>query len=313
MLEEHIREVELQSQERLIDEQKRNKELLQRLEREKALELENYAIRLQSAERDQVNSTRDLAALRSQVDRLKTEKSQLEQELFETQQNYALLQKECGRLEDAAKRSQEQFDIERSENAHLVEELSKEVCYFLKSLENFDELSWVFFKKVDALRARLRSRSEEVISDAKVSSSGHDPGAAISRVKEMENELKSLQNENRKLKEDKDDLQAQVINGGVIAGRNVLQSTASMSIADELGSLSDQQVTNFATFCTLQFVFLFCTFVVLFPAAVAHHFVPGFSHHTHGRGVQGGKYCPFLGVWPFKCTINCGSGLKNLL
>lgn len=115
----------------------------------------------------------------------------------------------------------------------------------------------MFFLKVDALRARLRSRSEEVISDAKVSSSGHDPGAAISRVKEMENELKSLQNENRKLKEDKEDLQAQVINGGVIAGRNVLQSTASMSIADELGSLSDQQVTNFATFCTMQLCFFF--------------------------------------------------------
>ena len=53
MLEEHIRELELQSQEKLIEEQKRNKELLQRLEREKALELENYSIRLQSAEREQ--------------------------------------------------------------------------------------------------------------------------------------------------------------------------------------------------------------------------------------------------------------------
>ena len=45
MLEEHIRELELQSQERLIEEQKRNKDLLQRLEREKTLEIENYAIR----------------------------------------------------------------------------------------------------------------------------------------------------------------------------------------------------------------------------------------------------------------------------
>ena len=32
MLEEHIREIELQSQERLIEEQKRHKELVQRLE-----------------------------------------------------------------------------------------------------------------------------------------------------------------------------------------------------------------------------------------------------------------------------------------
>ena len=45
MLEEHIRELELQSQERLIEEQKRNKDLLQRLEREKTLEIENYAMK----------------------------------------------------------------------------------------------------------------------------------------------------------------------------------------------------------------------------------------------------------------------------
>lgn len=63
-----------------------------------------------------------------------------------------------------------------------------------------------------------------------------------SRVKEMETELKSMREEIRKLKEEKEDLQAQVINGGVIAGRNVLQTAASISIADELGSLSDHQV-----------------------------------------------------------------------
>ena len=47
MLEERIRGLELQSQsqERLIKEQKRNKDLLQRLEREKTPEIENYAIR----------------------------------------------------------------------------------------------------------------------------------------------------------------------------------------------------------------------------------------------------------------------------
>ena len=47
MLEERIRGLELQSQsqERLIKEQKRNKDLLQRLEREKTLGIENYATR----------------------------------------------------------------------------------------------------------------------------------------------------------------------------------------------------------------------------------------------------------------------------
>jgi Rab11 family-interacting protein 3/4 len=129
MLEEHIREVELQSQERLVEEQKRNKELLQRLEREKVLEVENYAIRLQSAERDLASSHRELTSLRSQIDRLKIDKSQLEQELFETQQSYTLLQKECTILGDSCKRAQEQADNERADNAHLVGELTKEVIF----------------------------------------------------------------------------------------------------------------------------------------------------------------------------------------
>merc|ERR1711988_1190586 len=93
MLEEHIQQIEVQAQEKVGDEQRRNRELMQRLEREKALELENYAIKLQSAEREGASNQRDLTALRSQVDRLKTEKGQLEQELFEAQQSYSILQK----------------------------------------------------------------------------------------------------------------------------------------------------------------------------------------------------------------------------
>ena len=127
MLEEHIREIELQSQEKLIEEQKRHKELLQRLEREKVLELENFSIKLQSAEREHASTQRDLTSLRSQVDRLKTEKSQLEQELFETQQREKLLQTEYSKLEDNLKKTHDLLDKDRSDNAQLVEELTKEV------------------------------------------------------------------------------------------------------------------------------------------------------------------------------------------
>ena len=48
MLEEHIRELELRSEERLQTEQKRNKDSIQRLEREKQLEIENYSIKYET-------------------------------------------------------------------------------------------------------------------------------------------------------------------------------------------------------------------------------------------------------------------------
>merc|ERR1712062_448940 len=123
------------------------------------------------------------------------------------------------------------LDKDRSDNAQLVEELTKEV---------------------ETLREQLRRRRSEdskhviLINDAKPGNNNEAIAVALnqeqnSRAKEMEAELKSLRDETRKLKEEKEDLQAQVINGGVIAGRNVLQSAASISIADELGSLSDNQ------------------------------------------------------------------------
>ena len=47
ILEENIREIEMRGEERLGEEQRRNRELIQRMEREKQLEIENYTIRLQ--------------------------------------------------------------------------------------------------------------------------------------------------------------------------------------------------------------------------------------------------------------------------
>merc|ERR1712223_1402927 len=201
-------------------------------------------IRLQNAEREQSSSTRDLTVLRSQVDRLKTEKSHLEQELFETQQNNSLLIKERSRIEDTLKKTQEQLEKERTDNSHLVEELTREVCTIgPRILEIKTQL------ELDAHRLQLQKRSE--ISESEVIRGGEGKDAQgiplsneISRIKELESEVKSLREEARKLGEEKEDLQAQVINGSVIAGQNVLQTAASMSIADELNDLSEQQIRN---------------------------------------------------------------------
>jgi Rab11 family-interacting protein 3/4 len=45
VLEEQLREMDQRSDEKLADEQKRNRDLLARMEREKQLEVENYSIR----------------------------------------------------------------------------------------------------------------------------------------------------------------------------------------------------------------------------------------------------------------------------
>lgn len=45
MLEESLRDVELRAQQQLLEEQRRNKELIVRVEREKQLEIENCNIK----------------------------------------------------------------------------------------------------------------------------------------------------------------------------------------------------------------------------------------------------------------------------
>ena len=63
MLEEHIRELELRSEERLQTEQKRNKDSIQRLEREKQLEIENYSIKYEISVLQKTNDKHDLSFL----------------------------------------------------------------------------------------------------------------------------------------------------------------------------------------------------------------------------------------------------------
>ena len=134
-----------------------------------------------------------------------------------------------------------------------------------------------FALQVDDLRSQLsvrRNNSEDVI----ITSAGGGKSGTLhpelvlhpdtSRVRELESELKSLRDESRKLKEEKEDLQAQVINGGVNAGRMVLQNAASISIADELGSLSDNQV--FIKFHPVPVFGLFDFVMRFFPLFFAH-------------------------------------------
>ena len=105
------------------------------------MELENFSIKLQSAEREHASTHRDLTSLRSQVDRLKTEKGQLEQELFETQQSYSLLQSEYSKLEDNLKKTHDLLQKDRSDNAHIVEELTKEVFLYFFRREKYSKAS----------------------------------------------------------------------------------------------------------------------------------------------------------------------------
>merc|ERR1740128_276684 len=85
MLEESLRDVELRAQQQLSDEQRRNKEIMVRVEREKQLEMENCNIKLQAFEREVEMLREESARLRSQSERLRTDRTALQQRLSDTE------------------------------------------------------------------------------------------------------------------------------------------------------------------------------------------------------------------------------------
>jgi len=78
MLEEHIRELEVRGEERVEEEQRRSRELMQRVERERQLEVENYSIRLQAAEREGKGLGDEVANLRATIEKVRSEKAAVE-------------------------------------------------------------------------------------------------------------------------------------------------------------------------------------------------------------------------------------------
>ena len=127
MLEEHIREIELRGEERLMEEQRRNKDLIQRLEREKQLELENYSIRLQGMEKEHRMLTEEVASTRSQLEKTREEKNSVEEQLSETQMMLMREQEKHKMLQENRARELEEWGSERASSMNLVQEMTKEV------------------------------------------------------------------------------------------------------------------------------------------------------------------------------------------
>ena len=142
MLEEHIREIEVRGEERLLEEQRRNKDLVQRLEREKQLEIENYTIRLQGMEKEQRVLGEEVACMRSQLEKAREEKGVVEEQLCEVQGLLIGEQERHRQLQESRARELEQWGEEKAASLGMVQEMSREVRKISdsKSIDNFSNL-----------------------------------------------------------------------------------------------------------------------------------------------------------------------------
>ncbi|XP_063604177.1 rab11 family-interacting protein 3-like isoform X4 [Penaeus indicus] len=210
MLEEQLREAEMRHEERLAEEQRRNRELVTRIEREKQLTIENYTIKLASVEKEKKAVDDDYRRSKSQLDKLQKEKEALEDRVSEAEFSASALHQENGKLAELSRREKEEIKVERERSAQVIEELRCEI-------------------------ERLRTAEET----ARKRSPSVDPQTA--QTAELQATIRQLRDENKNLVEQVEDLQAQLLTSRLEEGRTLVTATNNNSLAAEFEAMTSEE------------------------------------------------------------------------
>ncbi|XP_006616366.1 rab11 family-interacting protein 4A isoform X1 [Apis dorsata] len=145
MLEEAAKDAETRAEERLQAEQRRHRDWASRLERERQLQLENYAIKLQAIELEETSLRDEIARLREQLEKVKIEKNRLENDLEEARREI-----------DSAHESERQA-ISRANEAHYqLKAVKEELTMKIEDQQKIEEL----MQQVAQLQACNKSLEE---------------------------------------------------------------------------------------------------------------------------------------------------------
>ncbi|KAI1728511.1 FIP domain-containing protein [Ditylenchus destructor] len=207
LLEEQYHSAEKRWTEKLEEEKTRSRELTSRIEREKQLEAESGSLRYQVLEKDLIN--------------IRKERDRLEESLREAQHKLNLLrdqltecQHECERKEVEKEKIKQEYERYRRDAADRMESNS----------EILEELT----RQSDQLRQHGTMAHQGSLTD---------------QIILLEDEIERLRLENRDLREQQMDLQAQILHDSVQCGRNLL-ADGPPSLAAELSGMDSQGLMN---------------------------------------------------------------------
>ncbi|XP_069186725.1 rab11 family-interacting protein 4B isoform X2 [Procambarus clarkii] len=211
MLEEQLRETEQRHGERHSEEQRRNRELITRIEREKQLTIENYTIKLSSLEKEKNTIDDECKRLKAQADKLQKEKESLEDRVSEAEFSASTLQQDNAKLMELNRREKEERKMEKDRSGQVIEELRCEI-------------------------ERLRTAEET----ARKRSPSIDPQTAQSA--ELQATIRQLRDENKNLVEQVEDLQAQLLTSRLEEGRTLVTATNNNSLAAEFEAMTSEEL-----------------------------------------------------------------------
>uniref|UniRef100_A0A7M4FRZ5 Rab11 family-interacting protein 3 n=1 Tax=Crocodylus porosus TaxID=8502 RepID=A0A7M4FRZ5_CROPO len=217
-LEEQLKEQELKADETLVEEIKKQREILSKMEREKCIEIENLQARLQQLDDDNSEMRSCVPCLKASIERLEEEKQKLLDEIEDLTAQLKEEQESKRKMGDKLNHERHQFQKEKESTQELIEDLRKQ----LEHLQLF---------KLEAEQRRGRS-----------SSIGLQEYNSRTRETELEQEIRRLKQDNRNLKEQNDELNGQIINLSIQGAKNLFSASFSESLAAEISSVSRDEL-----------------------------------------------------------------------
>jgi Rab11 family-interacting protein 3/4 len=187
------------------DEQRRSRELLNRLEREKQLQLENASIRLHGAETEAANLKEEVSRQRMRIEKLEGERKELTDQIQEVTNEVILAKEQTTSFKEKERRLNQEYEAQ----VQLIDDLSREI---------------------ERLRSEARTPALPTTSPETM------------RLEELHEEVASLRTKNTQLQEANDELQASLLHAGIEQGR--MLTAAENSLAAELEAMTHDEVSS---------------------------------------------------------------------
>lgn len=211
-LEEQIRDIELQSEDKRKEVEQRFRESMARLEREKAQELENCVTRICALQKESLEAKEEIKRHQQTIERLHDLKEKLEFEITDKNDEIQSLKDEIRKLKEIIRLKNEERD---AIDSSLIEAINHELSFVNNN------------------------------NDHNHQNNNHDiDGEMYSSIHlEFQQQLQMLKDENKTLKENNEELTAQLLNNHLIEGKSLLkEGEAISSLASEISDLNLEQV-----------------------------------------------------------------------
>ncbi|KAG7221981.1 hypothetical protein INR49_028264 [Caranx melampygus] len=217
-LEEQVKDAEAKADQSLEDEMKRHRELYTKMERDRNTEMDLLCNRLQQLEEENGEMKTNVCRLKSQTEKLDQEKQRM-----------------TDKLEDTSLRLKDEMDLYRK----IMDKLWQNRHDFQKEKEAMQEL-------IDDLHREL-----EYLQLFKLEMEHPGKGKGLSeynaktREIEMEHEVKRLKQENHKLRDQNDDLNAQILSLSLYEAKNLFAChTKAQCLAAEIDNASRDELVD---------------------------------------------------------------------